>query len=286
MLIAAIVVVCYLALITIVAWFFVHPFRTPIFLSPGFMGTSQESVEIPTDGRPLRGWLVPFDDPEAVIICSHGYMMNRSELCPFAVQFPDRRFAFLFFDFPAHGASPGRKSGFGRHESKSVIAAAQFAKAKYPSAKIVLVGSSMGAAASAFACAEDPTVADVLILDSAYDRLSDAVDGWWLFVSGRWLQILMKPAGYLGGPMAGVKPHRTYVSDALKTVLIPTLIIHGGADTLAPPKAAQANFDALRSPKKLVWFEGRNHSEARWEEPDRYFSEVRKFIYEFVPEKE
>ena len=265
-----------------VALCFVYPFRIPIFLSPGFLGTAQESTEFvdPSTGKLLRGWWVPMEDPKVVMICCHGFMMNRAELAPFAARFKDLSMAFLFFDFPAHGSSQGRRSGFGFRERTAVVAAVNEARKKYPLAKVVLVGSSMGAVASSFAMSENPGLADGLILDSCYDRLPEAVNGWWLFLGGKRLRFFLYPVVWFGWPLSGLNLFSIVVSKALAKVTVPTLVIHGTADTLAPIDHARANFAALAGPKTLVEFEGRNHSEARWEEPEKYFGAIEEFLAE------
>ena len=261
---------------------FVYPFRTPIFLSPGFLGTPQETVGFKDlgTGKLLRGWWVPHSEPKAVMICCHGFMMNRAELAPFAARFKNLSMALLFFDFPAHGASQGKRSGFGYRERTAVASAVAEARKKYPSAKIILAGSSMGAVASAFALSDDPTLADGLILDSCYDRLVEAINGWWLFLGGKKLRFVLYPVAWLGGPISGLNPFKVVVSKALSTVKTPTLVLHGTADSLAPLSHAQANFAALAGPKEMVTFDNRNHSEARWEDPDKYFESIEAFLAE------
>lgn len=267
-----------------IATIFAYPMRTPLFMSPGFLGAPQEWVEFddPATGLKLRGWWVPCPNARGVVVCAHGYMMNRAELAPMAPKLLAEGFSTLYFDFPACGASPGKKSGLGWRERTAVIAAANWVREKEPGVPVVLLGSSMGAAASAFALTEAPEIADALILDSAYDHLSSAIDGWWNFLGGRKLQILLKPVILLGIPILGLNPFRIRVSEALKTVTKPTLILHGERDRLAVPDSARQNFAALAGPKEIVWFPGRNHSEARWEDPERYFEVVTGFLRDTV----
>jgi pimeloyl-ACP methyl ester carboxylesterase len=94
------------------------------------------------------------------------------------------------------------------------------------------------------------------------------------------MQVLLKPVIYLGIPVLGLNPFQIRVSDALRKIDKPTLVLHGEKDTLALPKAAEGNYAALKGPKKLVWFPGRNHAEARWEDPEKYFEEVLGFLRE------
>ncbi len=279
-----IIAILYVLGLVAVAYLFVYPFRTPIFISPGFLGSPQESVEFKDlgTGRLLRGWLVPHESPSIVVVAGHGYMMNRAELAPLAARFATLPIAFLFYDFPAHGSSQGRRSGFGVRERTADASAVAFARSRYPSAKIVLMGSSMGSAASAFALAEDPSLADGLILDSCYDRLVDALSGWWLFIGGRTLRYLLTPAALFGMPMARVNAYQVVVSRALAKVSVPTLVLHGKCDTLAPVSHAESNLAALQGEKRLVVFEDCDHSEARWEQPERYFGEVEEFLKKFL----
>jgi hypothetical protein len=275
-----ILVILYILALVGISLCFIYPFRVPIFISPGFLGTKQETTEFPdlTTGKLLRGWWVPHDDPKVVMICCHGFMMNRAELAPFAPRFKDLPIAFLFFDFPAHGSSQGRKSGFGFRERTAVAAAVAQAKLRYPNAKVVLAGSSMGAVASAFAQGGDPQLADALILDSCYDRLPDAVNGWWLFLGGKKLRFFLHPVVWLGYPLSGLNLYSVVVSNALRKVTVPTLVLHGTGDTLASIRHAESNFAALAGPKTLVTFDDRNHSEARWEEPEKYFNSIETFL--------
>ena len=279
-----VLVILYILALVAVTVCFVFPFRTPIFLSPGFLGTPQKSVEFtdPGTGKLLRGWWVPHPEPKVVMICCHGFMMNRAELAPFASWFKDKSMAFLFFDFPAHGSSQGRRSGFGFREQTAVVAAVAEAKKKYPAAKIVLAGSSMGAVASAFAVSEDPGLVDGMILDSCYDRLVEAINGWWVFLGGKKLRFFLYPVVWLGGPISGLNPFSVVVSKALAKVSVPTLILHGEADTLASVSHAESNFKALAGPKTLITFPDRNHSEARWEDPEKYYTEIEEFLQPYL----
>lgn len=274
----------YVAAMAGIAYLFAYPMRTPLFLSPGFLGAPQEWVEFddPSTGLKLRAWWVDHEAPRGIVICAHGYMMNRAEMAPLAPRLLEQGYASLYFDFPACGASEGRKSGLGWRERSAILAASAWVKARHPGVPVALIGSSMGSAASAFALAEDASCADALILDSAYDHLSSAIDGWWNFLGGKKMQILLKPVIYLGMPILGLNPFEIKVSDALSKIDKPTLMLHGERDTLALPKAAEGNYAALKGHKRLVWFPGRNHAEARWEDPEKYFEEVLSFLEEHL----
>ena len=58
----------------------------------------------------------------------------------------------------------------------------------------------------------------------------------------------------------------------------PSLILHGDRDSLALPSEAERNLAASGSHAKLVWFEGCDHSQGRFREPDRYNEIVLEFL--------
>lgn len=286
----------YIFILFILAWISLHPYRIPVFLSPGGLGCSQEEVEFMThDGITLRGWWVdptpqhrntvtPATAPVGVVaIVSHGYMMNRSELSPLAPLLASKGIASLYYDFRAHGRSSGKKSYLGFRERHDVAAAIAFARFRAPGCKIILIGSSMGAAASAMAAGDDPTV-NALILDCAYSRLPSAVLGWWRFLGGPTLAAILSPTPILCMPMAGFNPYKVDVTDSLRNAgNMPVLFFHGEKDNLALPSEAKRNQAACQGPTKIVWFPNCGHAEGRWIYPTVYNEELVAFLDEHVP---
>lgn len=268
----------YLAILFGVAWVSLHPFRSPVFISPEAMGAVQEEVQFSVEGLTIRGWWVEAPGSETVAVLSHGYMMNRAELTPLAVELWREGVSCLLIDQRGHGRSSGRKTGLGWRERAEVLAGVHFAQQRCPGAKVLLVGSSMGAAASAFAAAEEPASVDALILDSAYSQLPSAILGWWRFLGGKWLEFLFKPIVLFAAPLAGLNPWKIDVADALQKLDIPVLILHGNCDALALPAEAERNFEACKNAQAIVWLDQCGHSEGRWIHANLYSQTVRDFL--------
>lgn len=276
----------YLLILLGIAWLSLHPFRIPIFLSPGGLGCPQDNVEFESaDGVPLRGWWVDVPNAKAVAVMSHGYMMNRSELSPLAPLLAANGVASLYYDFRAHGRSGGKKSFLGLKERMDVAAAARFARSKAPGAKIILMGSSMGAAASALAQGEDGALADALVLDCAYSKLSNAVIGWWRFVGGNFLAFVLWPTTLVSMPMAGFNPFKVDISAALAKTNVPVLFFHGDEDTLALPSEALRNQECCKGSTKMVWLPGCGHAEGRWIHPVLYNGALAQFVGEVIGDR-
>ncbi len=260
----------YVVILILVGWVSVHPFRTPSFLSPAQLGVKQEAVEFPSDGNLLRGWWCPAENPTAVVIFAHGYMMNRSEMVPEMFELWKRGVSCLLFETRAHGRSGGKVCTIGNLERRDIAAAVAYAKLRSPGVKVGAVGSSMGSAAIALALGENPHMLDVAVLDSAYSRLPSAILGWWRFLGGEALKNLLSPTVLVAWPLVGFNPYKIDVAKALTRVEVPLLFMHGDSDSLALPSEAKRNFEAAAGPKTIVWFERCGHSEGRWEQAPKY----------------
>lgn len=267
------VLLLYVAVLYAVLWVSLRPLRIPIYLSPGGMGVPHEDVVIPAAGGDVVGWWTQGEGPNVAILL-HGYMMNRSELVPTGVWLAQRGFSVLTIDFAAHGHARGKKTGLGYPERTEVLAACRWVKERVPHAKIVLIGSSMGSAAAAFALADEPDAADAIVLDSAYSKLNDAVEGWWSLFGGVWLKRLASPTVYLAPPLVGFLPQKADVAKALQKSTVPVLVLHGDHDKLALPNQAERNMASLGNRGKMVWFPQCRHSEGRWMLPDLYFESL------------
>lgn len=272
----AIVLLLYLGVLFAVARFSVRPFRTPLFFSPGLMGIPQENVQIPgRDGLKLAGWWLPNPTAKTVILLVHGYMMNMSEPSAVAAELHKRGYACLLIDFPGHGRSPSAVVTLGVREALDVTGAVGWIREKMPDAKVVVWGSSMGAAATALASRS--VALDGMILDSVYAELMQAAQGWWRFLGGSTLQFFLGPAVVFARILAGIHLSEGHVRQALTETAIPVLLAHGDADTMVPLAEAQKN-QATRPGIELDVYPNCNHAEGRWVHSARYYQRLFEWL--------
>jgi len=277
----AIAALAYLFLLCLIVWISLHPKRLPFFISPGLMGAPQSEVEFSSrDGVTLRGWWVEAEQPRALAVLVHGYIMNRSEMTPIAYHLWRLGCSCLVFDLRAHGRSGGSSTGLGWLEREDVAAAIAWARARHPGVKLAVIGSSMGAAAAAFALGQRLAEADALVLDSAYSTLDSAVLGWWRFLGGKPLACFLAPTLLLSAAFVRFRPRDVDVARALSQAQeTPVLILHGDRDNLSLPSQALRNHAACRH-GVLRWFPGCGHSEGRLNQPEEYLSVLQSFLRE------
>lgn len=272
-------VALYVAVLLIILKVCVQPPRTPLFVTPGLLGVPTETVAFRNEsGLTLKAWWHENPGADTVVILAHGYFVNRSEPAPVVPSFFKLGCSCLCFDFRGHGGSEKAKVTIGLDEKEDVRAAVLYVREKVPGARIVLFGSSMGAAASAFAISDDPGLAEAIILDSPYAKLSEAILGWWNFMGGPRLRSFLRPILLLDRYVLGRSSSSVDVAAAMKGFSKPVLILHGENDRVASIEGARKIQAACGG--KLVTFENCDHTEARYWQPQPYLTAIEAWMSE------
>ncbi|MCW5942642.1 MAG: alpha/beta hydrolase [Fimbriimonadaceae bacterium] len=282
----AVAIGLYLAALAAVTRLGLRPPRIPLYLSASQFDCPQETVAFVTeDGVPLRAWWMGHERPKAIVFVGHGYLMNRCEHVAAAARLWRAGYACLLVDFRVHGDSGGRLCGLGYHERKDVAAAVRWARGRAPGVAVVLYGGSMGAAACAWAAADDACLADALILDSPYSTLPDAMSGIVRVFLGSKAQALFAPGIFLSSWWLRFRPWDLDLTDALRKIERPILLLHGRRDRLIPPARAERNAAAIRNLHGPVWFDS-GHVEARMDDPRGYVDTLLAFLAEVLPNRD
>ena len=197
-------------------------------------------------------------DKTAVMV--HGYRSNPlNNFSYIGGELLDRGYNLLFIHHRAHGKSEGNFIGMGQREYKDVLQWIDLIAAKESVKKIIVYGTSMGAATVGYASDKIKTdKVKLLVLDCGftcyYDQLS------YLIKSGH-APILL--AGlfpfFFWGRLTGVRLKRS-VADCLKKSTIPACFIHGESDTAVPIEHTLKNFEACPNQKHLITVPNAGHT--------------------------
>jgi pimeloyl-ACP methyl ester carboxylesterase len=143
-----------------------------------------------TDDTQAVGWFLSRGRPAPVVILSHAYGSNRSELLSLSFELWKAGYHVLVYDMRGHGESPTKWSGLGTYEADDLLSAISYLRAmKLPvgapngpkpdpkqkldgSQKLIdgrfgLYGVDLGGYASLIASSQDPMVKAVAV-DSVY----------------------------------------------------------------------------------------------------------------------
>lgn len=189
-------------------------------------------------------------DKTAIMV--HGYRSNAlNNFSYIGGKLLDGGYNLLFIYHRAHGKSEGKFIGMGQREYKDLLQWVELIAAKESVKKIIIYGTSMGAATVGYA--SDKIKSDkvkMLALDcgftSYYDQLS------YLIKSGH-AHVLL--AGifpfFFWGWLTGVRLTRS-VTGCIKKSTYPMCFIHGESDTSVPIEHTLKNFEACPNDKLLI----------------------------------
>jgi len=161
-------------------------------------------------------------------------------------------------DFRGSGGSDGDTTTIGFAEAEDVWTSVVYAGRWPASRRLVLFGSSMGAAAVLHAASRHELPVQGLILQSPFARMAEAV--------GHRFDRLHAPRFpaapllvFWGGFQHGFDGFRHDPVRYAERVRVPVLLMHGERDELACVAEARAIYARLAGPKELVLFPRASH---------------------------
>ncbi|SCV02296.1 LAMI_0G17656g1_1 [Lachancea mirantina] len=259
--------------------FWAHSRRSPIVRTPADYGMEYEEVSFPSyDQVKLKGWFIPSEGSNKLIICNHPMPMNRygypghldefKQLCGFEVNFlpeykilHDAGYNLLCYDQRNHGESgegDGGVAAAGRHEWKDCVGVKIWAD-KHPvfsKMNLGLMSRCMGANAQFEAISRYPELfhnvkcmiaPQPVTVRYAAEAFCDQLGIL------EYIDVLDEEIRKLGGfatTEIGPKPF-------VPNVHLPTLISQVHEDSWTKPEDVENIFALLGTrEKKLVWIEG------------------------------
>jgi fermentation-respiration switch protein FrsA (DUF1100 family) len=215
-------------------------FPEAVRTAPAAAGLPQaEEVFLDTsDGERVIVWTIAPREGHPVVLYFHG---NGG-----ALRYRVERFRALTADgsglvalsYRGYAGSSGRPSEEGLIED--AFAAYAFAVARYPAAKIVVWGESLGSGVAVALAAERPVAR--LVLEAPFASTVEIGAAAYPFVPVQWL---MKDQ---------------FRSDLrIGKVTAPVLILHGGRDTVVPITSGERLYEQIKAPKRFIRFPEGGH---------------------------
>jgi alpha-beta hydrolase superfamily lysophospholipase len=227
-----------------------NPGVRDISTTPAARGLPYEDVSFPAAGDALRisGWLIPRPERATAIVMLPAGGGNRLFIpggLDIAHTLWERGHTILLHDPRGTGRSEGSRTSYGSLEARDLIGALRFlAERGYPAQRVGVVSWSMGGAAAMFALKN--VTYGCLVMDSplASFTLNDVSR----YVS-RGLGVpapmalltsaIMLPGVFTAARLLWGMNLHAEATEALLSHLVPTLVIHGNADTQVSPSASR-----------------------------------------------
>ncbi|MGV3754082.1 MAG: alpha/beta hydrolase [Verrucomicrobiota bacterium] len=194
-------------------------------------------------GLELEAWHIPHGTANTAVVLFHGYAAAKDSQLETAKALYELGCECWLVDFHGSGGSAGDTTSIGWEEGSDVAASFRFVKERAAGKKIVLLGSSLGAAAILLAVAHEGVAPDGLILECPFNSL--------LTTTGNRFRAMKLPAFPLahllvfwGGKQHGFDGFTHDPAEYAQAVKCPTLLLIGDTDarvTLADIEAVRKN---------------------------------------------
>jgi hypothetical protein len=208
------------------------------------------------------------------VILAHGYGGTRKSWAEIAPALAAAGFGVIVPAMPGQDQSPQKMVGFGPAETDLLISLCRICRRENPEACLVLMGISLGAAASWNASL---TVRpDAIIAESAFAVLSEGIQGYVnSVVPGG--EVVLKGAIALARRKSGVDPKTVRPIEAAAKWTGPALLLAASEDTLSSMAVLDAYQEAVPH-AEIVIFSGARHAKCYESDPSRYLSVVVDFL--------
>ncbi len=254
------------------------PFNEPV---PAVSWAKVEPHRIRTsDGQEIGAWFVRGDEQAPSVLLLHGNGGSRIHCLDRAEVLAAEGCTLLLVSLRAHGDSTGEFNDIGFSARHDVVAAIAFLERHRPGKPIVILGTSLGAAAAVFASGELAHRVLGYILESPYKDLKTAVHNRTEIA----LPPVLDELAYRGLLLVSryILPNLNEISPlaAIGGIPgdVPVLILAGSDDRHARPEEARALHDRVRTHGRLIVFEHGGHMNFPYAAPQRYRREVLGFI--------
>jgi pimeloyl-ACP methyl ester carboxylesterase len=258
-----------------------------------------------------NGLLVRYANAVGTVLICHGFMSDKYDAGILRRLFPRGRYNIMSFDFRGHGEnSQGQQCTFGKNEPYEVIAASNFLQ-NYPALQgkpLFAYGFSMGAVSVIEAQAKDSNLFKAVILDCPFDSSENIMQrtldgmkfsllGYEFKVPGRtimqkyafhpyvqsFIKMMLKTVAQVDAKNIDFYVYPIKPDQSVKKITIPMFIVHCKNDDKVTISAAKSIYNNAASAYKKLWItNGRRHYDSYFYSPERYTTQIRKFLDDAV----
>ena len=244
-----------------------------------------EAYEITgTLGKPIRGYLIPADEPsDKIIVCSHGYRSSKGEFRFVSKFLHEQGYNVFIVDHQAAGKSEGKFITFGAYESQDLILWLNFINEKFgKDIKIALYGISMGSASVMLTSNNKnlPENVKLIVADCGYTSVTDEFsfnlksmmvpDKPLIFIANQFSKTLGKWDFNKVSPLECVKQSK-----------VPILFIHGEDDDFVPTHMVGKLYNSCSAEKDLLIVPGAGHACSYQKNSEIYEEKLKEFFAKY-----
>ncbi len=234
-----------------------------------------ETVTLKSNKK-IECWLIKSKDHKGTVILFHGYGSDKSSMLDEATLLLDLGYNTLLVDFMGSGGSEGVETTVGVWEALEVKTAFDFLDSS-GERNIILLGTSMGAAAIMRAEAEFRLPVSALILECPFGTLLETVE-----TRFRTMHIPVFPMAHLlvfwGSVQNNFNGFTHNPVQYAKSITCPTLLIYGEKDDKVSGNEIDEIFSNLEGPKKLIRYPMAGHGDYLVQYKTAWEADIHSFL--------
>lgn len=209
----------------------------------------------------------------------HGYTSCKENMLPYARAYYDRGFSVIVPDQRAHGESGGEYCGMGWPERLDVIRWAEYIADEAPDAELTVHGISMGAASVVMAAGEGlPDNVNTIISDCAFTGVDSIMRHQLATKIDDSAELLSFGGSLITKLRIGSGWREASALKMAERSGVPTLFIHGGADTFVPTEMVYELYNAAGCEKGILVVPEAVHAQSMYKDTEKYWTAVFEFI--------
>ena len=215
------------------------------------------------------------------VICIHGVKSDGEYMAYYAKHYIDMGMNVLLPDLRGYGKSAGNYTGYGYFDRLDIMEWIYLILRRDPKAKIMLHGTSMGAATTLMTTGEKlPKEVIMAVADSSYSTLTEEFADVYKKTKGALIPVSF--ALFLVRMLirfrCGYDICKVNVLDAVSRSSTPTLFIHGDEDQLIDPQMCARLYEKCAAPKQYCLILGADHVKGAYVDPDKYWKKVESLM--------
>ena len=206
----------------------------------------------------IEGWLIEKPEHKGIVILYHGYFASKSASLGYSQELNTLGYTTFLIDFMGSGGSSGNQTTVGFKEGRDVKESFDYIKKKYPQDEVILLGSSMGAAAIMRSVVDYDIKPDKVILECPFGSMKRTVEQRFEAM-GLPSFILADMLMFYGGIQNDFNAFEHNPVAYAKLLNMPCLLLYGQKDDRVTRQETNAIFKNLNGEKKLHVFEDSGH---------------------------
>lgn len=217
------------------------------------------------------------EDTHKYAICIHGVKSDGEYMGMYGKHYHDMGINVLLPDLRGFGKSEGNFIGYGYYDRLDIMEWIYWIIRRDPKARILLHGTSMGAATTLMTTGERlPNQVIMAVADSSYSTLMAEFGDVYKKQKGGLipLSVALLLIRIIIQLKCGYDIRKVNVLDAVSRSKTPTLFIHGDEDRVIDPQMCAKLYEKCAAKKQYCLILGADHVQGAYVDPDKYWKKV------------